>query len=267
MMLVRRYAYYFRSIFTLLTGIVNWPAVIAAFVGLPLKRPFVVQLRQSGLCFKVRGPMDVWIVKETCLDHDYERAARPIQDGWNVIDIGAGVGDFAIYAAQCNPRGVIHAYEPFPGSFELLQQNLRLNKVSNVAAFPEAVSGQAGVLKLNMSGEAVQYSTAQASHTQDSISVPSVTLSDVLSRLNGAPCDLLKLDCEGAEYDILMKADESCWQRTRRIVLEYHNGVTTFSHQDLIAFFEKRACSVRYLPSRTHKHWGFLYIVSNQGEA
>jgi FkbM family methyltransferase len=260
-MLFRRLIYYFRSIFTLLVGITNWPTVIAVFIGLPISKPFAIQLRSSGLRFNVRGPMDIWIIKETCLDREYERLSGPIQDSWHVIDIGAGLGDFAIYTAKRSPYGFVYAYEPFPESFELLKQNLRLNKVEDVVPIPEAISGQAGTLKLEMSGAAVQHKTTNVSDGTKIISVRAITLDEALSRLNGFRCDLLKLDCEGAEYDILMKADESCWQRIGQIVMEYHDGVTEHSHQDLIAFFEKRGFKTYCFPSQVHRHLGLLHVI------
>jgi FkbM family methyltransferase len=261
MILVLRLFYYLRSIFTLLTGITNWPTVIAAFVGLPLEKPFAIQLRSTGLRFKVRSPMDIWIVKETCLDRDYERISVPIQNGCKVVDIGAGVGDFSIDTARCNPLGIVHAYEPFSGSFELLKQNVLLNHMENVMAFPEAISDHAGTLQLELSGAAVQHSTARTVLEQGSVAVPAITLSKVLSRLEGGRCDLLKMDCEGAEYGILMNSGDDCWPCIGQIVMEYHDGVTSFSHQDLAAFFEKRGFKVRSFPSKVQRDLGFLHIL------
>jgi FkbM family methyltransferase len=224
----------------------------------------MVQLRRTGLCFMARSRMDVWIIKETCLDRDYERVSAPIHDGWNIVDIGAGLGDFSIDAARRNPHGLVHAYEPFSGSFDLLQQNLRLNRIGNVSAFSEAVSSRAGALQLKLSGEAVQHSTARTGQAQASANVPAITLGQALARLDGARCDLLKMDCEGAEYDILMNADETCWPRIQRIVIEYHDGVTSFSHRDLSAFFEKRGFQVQCFPSPVQRNLGFLDIVSER---
>lgn len=258
-MLLRRFAYYVRSIFALLFGITNWPTVISAFIGLPMHKPFTIQLRPSGLRFNVREPMDIWIIKETCLDRDYERLSGPIQPGWHIIDIGAGLGDFAIDAAQHGAW--VCAYEPFPESFDLLKQNLSLNKIENVLPIAEAVSGRAGTLQLEMSGAAVQHKTTSVRGERKTISVPAITLDKALSRLNGFRCDLLKMDCEGAEYDILMMADESCWQRIDQIVLEYHDGVSEHSHQDLIDLFEKRGFKTRCFPSHVRQHLGLLHVI------
>jgi FkbM family methyltransferase len=258
-MLVRRLVYYSRSIFTLLAGITNWPTVIAAFIGLPMRKPFTIQLRSSGLHFRVRGPMDIWIIKETCLDREYERLSGPVQAGWHIIDIGAGLGDFAIDAAQHG--ALVCAYEPFPESFDLLKQNLSLNKIENVLPMAEAISGRAGTLQLELTGAAVQHKTINVSGKSKVISASAITLDQVLFRLNGSRCDLLKMDCEGAEYDILMRADEACWSRIGQIVLEYHDGVTEHSHQDLIDFFEKRGFKTRCFPSQVHPHLGLLHVL------
>src|SRR5712692_6064311 len=113
--------YYLASIPALLHGVKNW----SAFPALAARRPTVVELRHPALRFHVRGLMDLWIIKETCLDRDYETIGEELQDGWIVLDIGAGLGDFAVYAAKSRPHSRIFAYEPFPESYELLQQNLK----------------------------------------------------------------------------------------------------------------------------------------------
>ena len=259
-MLIRRLSYYLRSIFTLLFGIRNWPTVIAAFIGLPLPKPFRIRLRKTGLIFPVRNPMDVWIVKETCLDRDYERGSVPVQDGWKVIDIGAGLGDFAIDVARRHPSSTVHAYEPFPESLALLQANLALNKTGNVTAFQEAVGAHGSVATLDISQvESVRHSTMK--HSAQTIEVPSVTLQEVLHRLPDAACDLLKLDCEGAEYSILCEADSPTLRRIQRIVMEYHDNVTELSHHDLIAFLERQEFKVKCYPSRVRKDIGLLYAT------
>ena len=69
-----RLRYYLTSIPTLLWGVRNWPTVIAGLSGLPAASPVVVTLR-DGLRFRVRTLLDIWILKETCLDCQYERAS------------------------------------------------------------------------------------------------------------------------------------------------------------------------------------------------
>jgi Met-10+ like-protein len=81
----------------------------------------------DGTRFVVRTLMDLWIIKETCLDREYERIGPSIVDGWTVLDIGAGLGDFCVHVARRFPRSKVIGFEPFLPSFNLLQRNITMN--------------------------------------------------------------------------------------------------------------------------------------------
>ena len=261
-MIFSRLSYYLSSIPTLLLGVKNWLTMIAAFVGLPVPEYLVINLR-NGCRFQVRTPMDIWIIKETCLERQYERESVEIEDGWNVIDIGAGLGDFAICVAKRHPQCTVYAYEPLPESFALLEANMTLNQVENVKPFPHAVGNEAGYIDLHIvSSEAVQQSTAFETERKQSIRVPSTTLDQIIAEMAPAQCDYLKMDCEGAEYEILFSASDTTLQRIKHICLEYHDGVTELSHQDLVQFLSAKGFTVKLTPNPAWKHLGFLYATS-----
>jgi hypothetical protein len=67
------------------------------------------------------------------------------------------------------------------------------------------------------------------------------------------------MDCEGAEYEILLNLGEGSLQRICRICLEYHEGVTTYSHANLERHFVARGWRVRVHPSAVRHDLGFLY--------
>lgn len=184
---------------------------------LPFSRPVVLQLR-SGFRFRVRSLMDAWIVKETCLDRQYLSTAR-VQDGWTVIDVGAGIGDFAILMAREHPHSRIYAYEPFPPSYALLQQNIALNGVGNVTPFPAAVGAVRGTARLFLEGDAVQHSVSKRSvnATAPFVEVQTLTLMDVHEQNGIERCDVLKMDCEGCEFDVLLNASAEVLQRITQI--------------------------------------------------
>lgn len=264
-----RWRYYLASIPTLIFQIRNWPAVIALFLGIPVSRPFVVRLRR-GCRFKVRTPMDVWIIKETCLDRDYERDQVLIEEGWTVLDIGAGFGDFSICVAREHPGAIVYAFEPLPESLALLEENLNLNGIQNVQRFPWAVGGQAGTLLLRTAtGRSGQHTTTPSvgEGMGEAISVSSVTLDQIFAELGLGHCDFLKIDCEGAEYEILFHASEQTLRRIRHVAMEYHDGVTRYSHGDLIRLFEQNGFEVRTRPNPAHREIGFLFASNRLASA
>jgi FkbM family methyltransferase len=263
-----RWRYYLSSIPTLLLQIRNWPTVLAVFLGLPVGKPFTIELRRGGR-YRARSKMDVWIIKETCIDRDYERGAVPVEDGWTVVDIGAGAGDFAISVALRGPRSRVFAFEPWRESFDLMRENLALNNLSNVQPFPEAVAGKRGELVLSTpTGIEGQHRTSDAagapSPSDSGVRVPAVPLSEVLDRSGIAVCDFLKIDCEGGEYDILFHAGEEALGRIRHIAMEYHDGVTPWSHRDLVAFLESHGFTTRRRPSPAHANLGFLFAANRR---
>lgn len=257
-----RWGYYLSSIPTLLLKIRNWPTVLAAFLKLPLPRPFTIELKEGGR-YRARNAMDILILKETCIDRDYERGVTPVQDGWTIVDIGAGAGDFAISVALRGPRSKIFAFEPWRESFDLMRENLALNGISNVEPFAEAVAGRSGELFLyTATGIEGQHRTSDSGPS--GVSVPAVTLSQLFTRSGIVVCDFLKIDCEGGEFDILFHAGDDALARIRHIAMEYHDGVTSYSHRDLVAFLESRGFTTQRRPSRAHANLGFLFAANRR---
>ena len=140
------YSYYLSSIFRLFLGFQNPLLLINIFLNAKDSGVKTVRLRASNLQFRVRGAMDVWSIKETFLDRFYERYGFTIQPRWNILDIGAGIGEFTLYAAVMGPGSQVFSFEPYPQSFVLMQENLRLNRVPNAQAFEKAIGATSGEL-------------------------------------------------------------------------------------------------------------------------
>ncbi len=262
-MSIRKYIYYTSSIFKLLAQFEDPALILRIFLGRGGPGEKEVRLRGSGLRFSVRNAMDIWCIKETFIDHFYERCGTPLSDSWTVVDIGAGLGDFSILAARGYPASRVYAYEPFRASFDLLRKNLLLNQVANVQAFSQAIGGQTGQMQLDLSiPEPLQMRSAQAGSpaaARNLALVESLSLADALDQNALTVCDLLKLDCEGAEYDILFHASEETLHRVRRIVMEYHDGVTPYSHVHMETFLREHGFVVTTTPNLVHDHLGYLY--------
>jgi FkbM family methyltransferase len=127
------------------------------------------------------------------------------QPGDVIIDIGAHIGMFAIYAALRFPQVVIHAFEPFPENFERLEQNLDRNGITTVRTHHLGVTGDGRLLELVTdplnSGSSTCHSRTLEYERRTGI--PSTTLDHIFDTLGIDYCKLLKIDCEGSEYEIL----------------------------------------------------------------
>ena len=264
--MLRKYAYYLYSIFELLLGFENPLLIIKIFLHLAQPGIKTIRLRGHNLVFRVRGAMDVWSIKETFLDRFYEKYGFLIEPGWNVIDIGAGIGDYTLYATIKQSNARVFAFEPYQESFTLMQENLRRNRVSNVQAFDQAIGADTGDLILDLtSGEPLQFQSQvkQATNIKNSLSVKSLSLIDALAKLDLDSCDLLKLDCEGAEYSILFNSSRSAMERIQRIVMEYHDNLVPHHHGELVRFLQDRGFQVETFPNPVHSNLGYLRARRN----
>jgi FkbM family methyltransferase len=129
-----------------------------------------------------------------------------------ILDIGANVGFFSVAARSRYPQAKIHAYEPNPRVLPFLKANTDQLEIS---INPEAVGGDDGKVSICDKGASNQARTVASSDG----SIPQVSLQTAIDRLGGA-VDLLKLDCEGAEWEMFRHAEP--WTHVRNIRMEYH---------------------------------------------
>lgn len=259
----RALIYYVYSLAEMLTHFKNWPNLLPYLLRRPGSGTVKLEVRRPHIEVLVRGAMDIWSVKETLLDQFYSRYGVPVQEGWSVIDIGAGIGDYCLHAAYGNAGVNMVAFEPFPGSYSLLQQNLVLNGLESIRTYQKAVWGSNGTLKLNLdTGEPLQFISQEISTSDngdnylmvDALSLEAVLTSELLEEV-----DLLKMDCEGAEYEILLNAPTKVLERIKRIIMEYHNIDDEHHHQMLVAFLEKQGYRVTCYQNFVHQHIGYLF--------
>jgi FkbM family methyltransferase len=147
-----------------------------------------------------------WIASELQRD-DYHLRDIRFDEGDIVIDIGAHIGLFAMYLAKRWPFLKVFAFEPFPANFRNCADNLSLNRVTNVVLSPKAIANDPRPLKMaadphNSGGASAIVTTFEAAVTATNIA--SITLDAIFSAHAIGRCKLLKIDCEGMEYEILL---------------------------------------------------------------
>jgi len=146
--------------------------------------------------------------------------------GWEalrtIVDVGANVGAATLWFAARAPAARIVAVEPSPDAVGRLSANLTRNRLDDrVRVVPAALGGRSGVAHLGPATTSVGARTLGAP-VPGSTEVPLTTLDDILDSNTLASVDLLKLDCEGAEYEILLSAPQALLRRIGTIVGEYH---------------------------------------------
>jgi FkbM family methyltransferase len=206
--------------------------------------------------------MDLWMIMETYVRSDYEVHGPRIGQNWTIIDIGAAAGDFAILAAQRSPQNKVYAIEPFTESFNLLNSNIRLNKIENVVPVKIAISDKKEViLKINENnlGNNGEYGQEKI-HT---IKSPAMPLEQLFKKYQINHCHLVKCDCEGAEFEIFNNLDKGVYQKIDHIVMEYHLFDSSFKLQQLITNFEQHGFQIKIYPNPVHKNIGFLWAKKN----
>jgi FkbM family methyltransferase len=146
-----------------------------------------------------------------------------VHDFRTIVDIGANVGSFAVYAAQSNPSARVYCYEPERENFGSLTRNIGINDFEDrISAFRCAVGSECGDRELAVT-ESLSNSFHMAPAGANTQTVPCTTLRRILDHHEFDTLDLLKLNCEGAEYEILEECPRSDLDRISNIRLEYHN--------------------------------------------
>ena len=139
-----------------------------------------------------------------------------------VIDIGANIADSSIYFAMTGAKKVI-ALEPFPKNFEVAQKNITLNGFTDKIELLNAgcCGGHSKDMVLDASAKGVCCQSMQSSLGSN---IHFYTLRELINKYNIDSPAVLKIDCEGCEYDIILSNGKTMLDKFSHIQVEYHHG-------------------------------------------
>lgn len=152
------------------------------------------------------------------IDPEYPFLRRAMRPGAVVVDVGAAVGQFSVFAARIG-AGVVHAFEPDPSNVSMLRRNLQRNGVADrVVVHEVAVSDERGDGALQAARRTYGTRVSASADGSDSPVVPVVRLDDLAGMLTGAGAegggaggygrvDVLKVNVAGDEPAVLAGAD------------------------------------------------------------
>jgi FkbM family methyltransferase len=188
------------------------------------ERDGTVDIRTAdGLVITIRRNIwDARILQEVFLANPYCTGLYLGPDP-TVVDIGGYIGDFALYAIKRLGARQVVVYEPSKKNFAIMRRNIEANQYGDrIVSVNMAVSDGDSVLMDIDLPDRRQVNVSVYEPSSSLTRVPSVTLKDLLSIHELESVQLLKLDCEGSEYAILLSAPLKVLKRIRNIVMEFH---------------------------------------------
>lgn len=174
-----------------------------------------------------------------------------------MMDVGANIGIYTLFAKLRDPSLVIHAFEPIKATYDVLVKNIALHGLSDVYPHNCALGSHEGAIsKLtyfpNAAGSTTAYPESKdalkgyltkilGKETADHIfdapqvhTVPSRTLSAVIEEFGIPAIDLLKVDTEGEELAIFQGIAPEHFPRIRQIAAEIHSDILMAEIQPLL---------------------------------
>ena len=209
----------------------------------------MVKLRKGG-AFDTFGYGDAsWGLYRIWGDCEYGIRPKDIKKYRVVIDIGAHIGLFSVFCGVLNQQCKIFCFEIDKDNFEKLKQNIKNCKVKNVIAFNLAVTDKSGVIDYYPGRDCSEFSTTRISFSNNRKPIvdeglnpvgrcKSITLNEIIEQNNIDSIDFLKLDCEGAEFEILYATTEKNLKKIDKIGGEYHE-YGKYRVDNLIAYLSK----------------------------
>ena len=243
---------YLRYLPAIIFKIRNWPVFLLNYAH--LRNTAAEYIFRNGLRIKTFDSVSATTIAVIFIKRDY----GGIPNDSVIIDVGANIGVFSIFSA--GKGNVVYSYEPMPDNFHLLEENIKLNKLENrVFAFNLGVAAKREKRKLYLGKSPfhsflpvgsspfnVLHNDREGVSKQSFLEVDCISLKDIFDENQISECDILKIDCEGAEYEILYNLPDSYFNRIKEIRMEYHNHLNQYKNNGeyLKSFLANRGFSI-----------------------
>ena len=240
----------------------NWPTYLAFKLGIHPGKDFVFRFRDGNIYKvpkKMIGPFRECFFDDQYLLH-FNKSEFPSQP--TILDIGANVGYAALYFFRCFPNAEIHSFEPMPFLQNILRQQNELYSNQNWHQHQYGLWNKDGEMEIFTDAPNEFTSISGIAHYEDAIhkvSIPVRTLAGFLDSHHMNKINLLKMDCEGAEYEILMALPESYFAKIEKIAMETHI-TQAYKTEDMAEFLLSKGYQVKYVTrqkTRTGHVWAW----------
>ena len=142
-----------------------------------------------------------------------------------IIDLGANVGFFSLWSVSIWNDAQILAIEPDPENFDQLNAQIQLNKLTNVKTANLAIWTKDQTVSLTRPEHSLNWSFKISENTQWNDTVEGLTLSSILARFGLVKIQLLKMDIEGAEFNLFQTESflKELTNSVNHLIMETHH--------------------------------------------
>jgi len=246
---------YSKILFLIYKTCKNWYVIIFSKI-FKLKLDYIVM--RSGLKISLKSKIPQASLSMLCEIFGYKfynPIGFEVNDNDIVFDIGANAGFFSLYTAYQNKNSKVFAFEPVDRLYKMILDSKSNNNLDNLYVNNLAISNTNGEIEFNLSeSHDGCHSLYNRESTDKKITVKTETLEYFCNSNNISKIDFLKLDCEGAEYEILLGLNlDFLKQKIKKISMEYHDDIVEeMTHEVLVKHLEKNNFEVKVTD-------GFLY--------
>jgi FkbM family methyltransferase len=226
----------------------------------PLRRRWTGRSRidvRGGISFSAPLNYPLFdVFREVWSERNYALKETRVPPGSWIIDLGANIGLFTVWAARTYPQARILAIEPARSTYAHLLATLARNG-SDARTLRAACAGRSGKVQFHESALSPLNSLYRFDAPEgDATEVDAVPLDTLFERYAVEHCALLKCDVEGAEYEIFLNTSPSTFAKIGAVVLEYHLDVPPSTPEQLEALFASHGFRV----SREQREPGTGYL-------
>ncbi len=241
----------------------NWRTLVRLYFK-KIKEDNVIFETKNHIKIKIRtNSTDIMQLATVWLTEDYKIPEFEIGENDIIIDIGAHIGLFSLFVSQYCKNGRIYCFEPILENYNLLLENIELNENKNIIPFNHAVSKNNENIKIFLNFDDSAHSILSSG--ENFVEVKSTTLQRIFDENKITKCDLLKLDCEGAEYEIIDSVPNEYLLKINKLIIEYHfltNNVELYNN--LLKKLKSLSFKIRIV--KIDEDMGMIYALNRKIE-
>ncbi len=223
----------------------------------------ILRMRNGIFILGGNRSLIVDLASEIFIHEVYNPKEMKINPGDLVIDIGANIGVFGLYASK-NLASMVYEIEPLVENIPIIKSNFEKNNFKNLKILNVAVSDKDGSDKLftaDLDSHGLLFDhNVQGGLTKFKI-VKTMTLETIIKKNKINHINFLKMDCEGSEGNIFKSTKSKTWKMIDKVAIEYHDNVSVLNHQNIVSKLTSNGYKTRIVEN--DNFFGYIYAWRN----